>query len=696
MRAKPEAKPSRIPVGPIHGPEEREADRLAAQMNQPATRGLAGCTGCAVSAPAPCPACAAGARSLLRSATGPAHTDPGRPLGRLLSRPGAPLPRTQRARFEQRLGTDLSPLRLHLGEEAAVAARAVNARAFAYGNDIVFGADAPTPDTAAGEHLLAHEVAHTLGPGSQALRRFAPEDMLRATIAPDAARGMSDADLRLAHGLVVSVVASAPGGGAEQRSAMENRNTLEAEGAARGLALGGNAMLGQRVEGQDASAPVIFEAEELETTPLLVPDPVAGMVELPDPGPPPIPALVLPPGYGGQGGSDASGVPGLSGLGTSAGLSSHIFAMGEHAATQNGRMMTMFGPQTGPGAFGPTLEGMSSRQYWQSFVPSRGTIQLDRVVDQVPRDLDPYFSNVRQGRPSPGLGRDIRTVANVTDQDLMQIPRLIERYNNGTISAAERDMLVRLARIHANGTPQSSPFASYMQPGAPTPGVGERLFRVRIEVPRGMALDHRFENAEEAEFLLSMDHRGRLVQSSAGMGPMEGASRTTQFLVRHGGKIRWAGRIVLVAAVAHGAYRVTTAAPGERGRVAGEELGGLALGALGTIGAAAGCVALGIATAGAGLLVCGLVGGAAAGAIGSYVGGEVGERMQHDPLGPATWVVNHAVTAYTDSMIQSADPTVRADGVAIRRVIYQDDSFSMMYLMNRMCGGCLSYPGSPF
>lgn len=697
MAAHATAETERRPrIGAAHDPAEREADRVAAMLTAPAAPTALGCTACAADA-TPCPACAAGARSLRRSAAGPAPAVAPGSVGRALSGPGAPLPERSRARFEQRLGTDLSDVRLHTGTTAAAAARSVNATAFALGRDIVFGEAAPAPGTATGEALLAHEVAHTLQ-DSGVLRRFVPEDALRSTITPAQARTMTDEDLRLAHGLVVSAAASAPAGTAEHDSAAENRTTLEAEGAARGLPLGGNAALGRTLEGEDASAPVMFEAEELETT-RLVPDPVAGMVDMPDPGPPAIPALVLPPAYAPASDSDRSGVPegrGVSGFGVGSGLTSHIFAMGEHAAMHEGRLTTMFGARTGLGAVDSTLQGMTSPRYWRSFAPSSNTILLDRVVDVVPRDLEPYYSTVMRGRPSPGVGLDIRDVAGVADADLLRIPRLIEQYNNGTISAADRELLLRLARIHANGTPRASPFASYMEPAAAAPNVGNRLFRVRIEVPRIGALDHRFENAEEAEFLLAMNNEGRLVQVSAGEGAMETASRTARFLARHGNRIRWAGRVVLVGALAYGAYRVATAAPRDRGRVVGEELGGLGLGAAGAFGAAAGCIALGVATGGLGLLVCGLVGGAAAGAIGSYVGGEVGERMQHDPLGPATWVVNHAVTAYTDPMIQSADPVVRADGVALRRVIFQDDSRSMMYLMNRMCGGCLSYPGSPF
>lgn len=693
-RAEHEARPAPR-IGSPHAQAERDADRVADTLTAPQPQPTP-CVACA-SAGTPCPACTASARRLPAAR----RPNPGNPLlGRALASPAAPLPAATRRRFEQRLGGDLGPIGLHRGPAADTATAATNASAFASGADIVLGRSAPAADTPAGERLLAHEIAHSLAGGDE-IRRFVPDDILRSTITPSVAATLSDADLRHAHGLVLSSIASSTDPTLRQ-AAETNRDTLAADAASRGLDLAGNATLSSRLEGEDASLPITFEAEEVTDAGLLV-DPTSALEggTTPSVAPPSIQPLVLP-GAGGDT-STTPGLPGLSGGAVSSGLSSHILAMGEHASrSSSGELMTIFGSRVGgPGAFSSTLEGMSSPAYMGSFMPRPGTIVLDRVVDTAPRDLYAYYEAVRAGRPSPGNGIDLRTidmtlsngVRRATDADLLRIPRLIEEFNAGTISAADRELLVTLARIHADGTPRASPFASYMTAGADAPNVGRRLFRVRIEVPRGMALDHRFENAAEAEFLLSLDHQGRLTQLGAGTGALESGSRLSQFLVRNGTRIRWAGRIAAVAGVAYGGYRIATAAPSDRGRVIGEETGSLALGTLGTMAATAGCVAFGVATGGVGLFVCGLVGGVAAGALGSYVGGEVGERMQHDPLGPATWVVNAAVHAYTDPMVQSSDPVVRADGIALQRVIYQDDSFSMMYLMNRMCGGCLSYPG---
>jgi hypothetical protein len=166
--ARAEAPAPRVRVGPAGDEAEHAADRVAEMLVAPA-KPL--CTACAAGAE-PCPACAGGARKLRRSALGPAPAA----AAPVLRGPGAPLPAATRAKFERRLDTDLSALRLHDGAEAARAARSVNARAFALGRDIAFGAAAPAPDTAPGERLLAHEVAHTLQDGAGAVLRRQPLD----------------------------------------------------------------------------------------------------------------------------------------------------------------------------------------------------------------------------------------------------------------------------------------------------------------------------------------------------------------------------------------------------------------------------------------------------------------------------------------------------------------------------------------
>jgi len=73
---------------------------------------------------------------------------------------GNPLDGQTRNFFEPRLGCDLRSVRIHIGNAAAESARALQARAYTLGNNIVFGHGEFKPDLEGGKHLLAHELAH--------------------------------------------------------------------------------------------------------------------------------------------------------------------------------------------------------------------------------------------------------------------------------------------------------------------------------------------------------------------------------------------------------------------------------------------------------------------------------------------------------------------------------------------------------
>jgi hypothetical protein len=74
---------------------------------------------------------------------------------------GAPLPGHLQRKFEGALGANLSSVRVHTGADSAAAAEAVGAKAYTIGNDIHFAREQYQPNDASGEHLVAHEVAHT-------------------------------------------------------------------------------------------------------------------------------------------------------------------------------------------------------------------------------------------------------------------------------------------------------------------------------------------------------------------------------------------------------------------------------------------------------------------------------------------------------------------------------------------------------
>src|SRR5712692_284709 len=80
----------------------------------------------------------------------------------VLRSPGQPLDPATRAFMEPRFGHDFSQVRVHTDAQAGESARAVNARAYTVGHNIVFDAGQYAPETSAGRRLLAHELTHVL------------------------------------------------------------------------------------------------------------------------------------------------------------------------------------------------------------------------------------------------------------------------------------------------------------------------------------------------------------------------------------------------------------------------------------------------------------------------------------------------------------------------------------------------------
>jgi uncharacterized protein DUF4157 len=74
---------------------------------------------------------------------------------------GAALDPGVSARMEPSLG-DLSDVRVHTGDTAQALNTAVAARAFATGSDVYFAAGEYKPNTADGDRLIAHELAHVV------------------------------------------------------------------------------------------------------------------------------------------------------------------------------------------------------------------------------------------------------------------------------------------------------------------------------------------------------------------------------------------------------------------------------------------------------------------------------------------------------------------------------------------------------
>jgi len=75
---------------------------------------------------------------------------------------GKPLTESERAFFEPRFGCNFRQVRLNMDARAAEAARAINARAFTSGKNIIFGSGEYLAGTRKGQFLLAHELTHVV------------------------------------------------------------------------------------------------------------------------------------------------------------------------------------------------------------------------------------------------------------------------------------------------------------------------------------------------------------------------------------------------------------------------------------------------------------------------------------------------------------------------------------------------------
>lgn len=91
----------------------------------------------------------------------------------VLNSPGQPLDSATRAFMEPRFGHDFSGVRVHADRKAAESAGAVGAVAYTLGQQIVFAHGQPSPQTIAGRHLWAHELAHVI----QQSRGGSPPDL---------------------------------------------------------------------------------------------------------------------------------------------------------------------------------------------------------------------------------------------------------------------------------------------------------------------------------------------------------------------------------------------------------------------------------------------------------------------------------------------------------------------------------------
>jgi Domain of unknown function (DUF4157) len=84
------------------------------------------------------------------------------PVHEVLRSPGRPLEPGVRRELEARFRHDFSRVRVHTDARAAESARALAARAYTVGHNLVFASGAYAPASAEGRRLLAHELTHVI------------------------------------------------------------------------------------------------------------------------------------------------------------------------------------------------------------------------------------------------------------------------------------------------------------------------------------------------------------------------------------------------------------------------------------------------------------------------------------------------------------------------------------------------------
>lgn len=117
---------------------------------------------------------------------------------------GRPLDTGLRRQMGAALGADLSGVRVHDGAESRDLNDRIQARAFTVGSDIHFRDGMPDTSTSDGQHLLAHELAHTVQQGGRIQRA--------ATIRRVPAMVLLETELRKKHGTDPDKIDDSAGG----------------------------------------------------------------------------------------------------------------------------------------------------------------------------------------------------------------------------------------------------------------------------------------------------------------------------------------------------------------------------------------------------------------------------------------------------------------------------------------------------
>lgn len=162
---------AKLTVGPAVDPFEREADQVADRVVRSLSGGSKGGKGVERSDESARPV----AQRVQRAATavgaagGAVDGDTERAIQS--SRGGGrAMPSEARRSMEGAFGADFSGIRVHEGAKATELSNRIQAKAFTVGSDVFFRDGMPDTGSSSGQHLLAHELTHTIQQGGAVAR----------------------------------------------------------------------------------------------------------------------------------------------------------------------------------------------------------------------------------------------------------------------------------------------------------------------------------------------------------------------------------------------------------------------------------------------------------------------------------------------------------------------------------------------
>jgi hypothetical protein len=581
-------------------------------------------------------------------------------VARAIRSPGDPLDPAIRARLEPSLGADLGDVRVHTDGTAAESARAVDARAYTVGRDVVFGPGGYRPDTPAGLGLLSHELAHVVqqggGPGapSPAPRGAAEREADAVSRAVESGGPAGPVHVRSGVGLARQMETINPALASDERLATEHRRLQEWLGShtAADPEYEPTMTYLRAIEEEVArrsqpkppsdpaapgSPPVVPPDRELvyllqplpeAPPPWLAATPDGQIVTAPDSA---APAASAAPE---QTGTPAGGIMAGGAAGTLAGANQALMA-GGFASVPGGNSIGLVGiPRLGTaGAAVP--ESLSAWGHTAVVLRLNGQIVAVRgytVGSLAEAALNPLQVPAGQAAIPATVSNDIGLFTNTGARSIEwptsaeNVRALLNRLPPEGPPPASGPTLYtgRPALFTGQGTAANcvgwacSQIEPQLGGRVGTTGPGGTVEPLTEPVNPAEGLQGRFMKlakgaAENPESVAPM-------AEATGAPVAAGMSRGMQF-------VKWGGRVFLVVGAVLTIREIVTAEGPHRreteGRAFGAFAGGTVVGAFG----AGLCIGLGIATGGLALIGCGLVAGIGGALAGGAIGGAVGRQF---------------------------------------------------------------------